>query len=63
MVRPPVEGDESYDLYVKERDSIKSSLLRRAKRMSIALNTMPGITCNSIEGAMYAFPAIQIPGF
>ncbi len=26
-----------------------------------ALNTLPGITCNAAEGALYAFPRIHLP--
>lgn len=61
MVNPPKPGDESYDLYVQERDAILSSMKRRAQVMSRALNGMTGVSCNEIEGAMYAFPTITLP--
>jgi aspartate/methionine/tyrosine aminotransferase len=61
MVNPPKPGDESYDLYVQERDAILSSMKRRAQVMSRALNRMSGVSCNEIEGAMYAFPTITLP--
>jgi hypothetical protein len=61
MVNPPKEGEESYALYVQERDAILSSMKRRAQVMSRALNAMTGVTCNEIEGAMYAFPTITLP--
>lgn len=61
MVNPPKEGDESYEQYVAERGAILSSLGRRAKRLVNILNTLPGVTCNDAEGAMYAFPKIEIP--
>uniref|UniRef100_A0A7S1KMG0 Aminotransferase class I/classII large domain-containing protein n=1 Tax=Percolomonas cosmopolitus TaxID=63605 RepID=A0A7S1KMG0_9EUKA len=61
MVNPPKEGDESYDQYKSERDSILKSLGRRAKRLVSILNSLPGVTCADAEGAMYAFPQIQVP--
>lgn len=61
MVNPPKSGDASYDLYAKERDEILSSMKRRAVVMTQALNSMPGMSCVEIEGAMYAFPTITLP--
>jgi alanine transaminase len=62
MVNPPKEGEESYPKYVEERDTILASLRRRATRMTEALNTLEGVSCTAIEGAMYAFPTIKLPG-
>ena len=61
MVNPPAPGDESYDQYVAERDATLASLRRRATKMTAALNTMEGVSCTSIDGAMYAFPTITLP--
>jgi len=61
MVDPPKEGEESYSLYIKERDEIYDSLKRRAQKLTTFLNTLEGVTCNSAEGAMYAFPQIRLP--
>ncbi|KYQ93252.1 alanine transaminase [Tieghemostelium lacteum] len=61
MVRPPVQGEPSYDLYIQERDSIYNSLKRRAFALNKALNSLEGVTCNPSEGAMYAFPQIRLP--
>ena len=61
LVHPPKQGEESYALFVKERDGILDSLKRRAKILSDGLNKIEGITCNPIHGAMYAFPNITIP--
>lgn len=55
-------GEESYELYITERDNILASLRRRAELLSISLNKLEGISCNSIDGALYAFPTIQLPG-
>lgn len=61
MVNPPKPGDESFEQFVKERDEVYTSLQRRAKLVVNTLNTLPGVTCNSAEGAMYAFPKIDFP--
>eukprot|EP01132_Coremiostelium_polycephalum_P004831 gene4831-6021_t len=61
MVRPPVQGDVSYDLYVQERDGIFESLKRRALLLNKALNSLEGVSCNPSEGAMYSFPQIRLP--
>jgi alanine transaminase len=58
---PPREGDESYPLYKKERDALLSSLKRRAKRLEDLLNQLEGVTCQPVDGALYAFPKISIP--
>ena len=47
-------GDESYELYSKERDGIFTSLGYRAQLLVDGLNALPGISCNPSEGAMYA---------
>jgi len=60
MVNPPKEGDPSYTLYIKERDLIYESLKRRAIKLSAFLNTLEGVTCNTAQGAMYAFPQIRL---
>ena len=59
--RPPKPGEESYELYVTEKTQILRSLQRRADSLSAALNKINGITCNPIDGAMYAFPNITLP--
>jgi len=61
MVRPPREGDESYPLFSEEQNGIFESLKRRASKLVDALNSMDGVSCNACEGAMYAFPKIDLP--
>lgn len=61
MVRPPKPGDESFELFAHERDEIYNSLQRRAKLVVSTLNSLPGVTCNPADGAMYAFPSIEFP--
>jgi aspartate/methionine/tyrosine aminotransferase len=61
VVKGPEEQGESYAQFRKEYDDIFASLKRRAVSLPLALRKVPGITCNDIEGAMYAFPQIRLP--
>jgi len=61
IVKPPAPGQPSYESYRKEYDTLFAGLKRRAKTLPEQLRKVPGITCNDIEGAMYAFPRIRLP--
>jgi glutamate--glyoxylate aminotransferase len=61
MVNPPKPGDPSYELYHKEKTDRLSSLARRAKLLTDALNGLEGVSCQAVEGAMYAFPSVTFP--
>jgi alanine transaminase len=61
IVKPPSSGDESYEQFVQERHKIFSSLKEKADLVSKDLNDIDGIQCNPVNGAMYAFPKINIP--
>mmetsp|Transcript_10717 Transcript_10717/g.23374 ORF Transcript_10717/g.23374 Transcript_10717/m.23374 type:complete len:202 (-) Transcript_10717:9-614(-) len=60
MVRPPLPDEESYELFTKEEASILESLKRRAVSLVKGLNEIDGVTCNPSEGAMYAFPRVEL---
>lgn len=61
MVRPPKAGEPSHAQYVKERDGILNEMKKRAVILAEGLNKVPGVQCNVVAGAMYAFPRINIP--
>ena len=61
LVRPPRPGDPSYATYERERSEIFESLRRRAEIVERGLSRVPGISCNPVAGAMYAFPRITLP--
>jgi alanine transaminase len=61
MVNPPQPGEESYPLYAAETEEIFEALKRRADKLYKKLNELEGVSCQPIEGAMYAFPTITIP--
>lgn len=46
---------------IQERTATLSVLAEKAKLTEQVLNTVEGITCNPVQGAMYSFPCISIP--
>jgi len=58
-VNPPKPGEPSYELYQQEKSQILDSLKRKASSIHQALNDMENITCNYVEGAMYAFAEVK----
>jgi aspartate/methionine/tyrosine aminotransferase len=61
LVRPPRAGDPSFPTFDRERRGILDSLRRRAAMVQDGLRAIPGIACNAVTGAMYAFPRIALP--
>jgi len=61
MVAPPVAGEESYDLYLKERDGILAGLKEKAEILGKGLNEIDGMNCEIPQGAMYAFVKFELP--
>uniref|UniRef100_H2TVB7 alanine transaminase n=1 Tax=Takifugu rubripes TaxID=31033 RepID=H2TVB7_TAKRU len=61
VVNPPQPGEPSYDNFIKERTATLSVLAEKAKLTEQVLNTVEGIRCNPVQGAMYSFPRISIP--
>ncbi|XP_061378371.1 alanine aminotransferase 1-like [Danaus plexippus] len=62
VMRPPTPGSPSFSLFSSERDRLRRALSERAFAAHTAFNSIPGYFCNPIEGAMFAFPRIEIPG-
>ncbi|KAI5632399.1 aminotransferase class I and II domain-containing protein [Phthorimaea operculella] len=61
VVKPPSQGDPSYDLWAKEKEKVLSDLETRSKIIVENFNKMDGFKCNVLQGAMYAFPRIDMP--
>jgi aspartate/methionine/tyrosine aminotransferase len=61
LVRPPRPGGPSHARWVAEKQEILGTLARRARLLEEGLNAVPGIHCNAVAGAMYAFPRITLP--
>jgi len=61
VVNPPKPGDPSYDLWLKEKTEVLASLKERAQLVSKAYNEIDGVSLQEVQGAMYAFPQINLP--
>ncbi|WP_242341062.1 MULTISPECIES: aminotransferase class I/II-fold pyridoxal phosphate-dependent enzyme [Anaeromyxobacter] len=61
LVRPPLPGEPSHGTWTRERGEVLESLRRRAAIVERGLDAIPGISCNRVAGAMYAFPRITLP--
>lgn len=61
VVTPPQKGDESYDLYIAERNGILNDLKTKAEILGWGLNEIEGMTIQVPEGAMYAFVKFELP--
>jgi len=61
LVCPPKPGDPSWALYEKETATTHNNLRSRSLYMAERFNSLPGMSCQPAEGAMYLFPRIDIP--
>ncbi|CAD7950420.1 unnamed protein product [Amoebophrya sp. A120] len=61
VLNPPNPSDPSFELFDKEKSTTMSQLKRKAKIVHERLNQMQGMNCMPIEGAMYAFPKVDLP--
>jgi aspartate/methionine/tyrosine aminotransferase len=61
MVAPPQAGEPSHALWSRERDAILGSLREKAEILGRAIRGIPGMHCDTPEGAMYAFVRFELP--
>jgi alanine transaminase len=61
FVNPPLKGEPSYESFCAERDDVLKDLKFKAQLVSDSLNSLKGMSCNPVQGAMYAFPRIELP--
>lgn len=61
VVNPPKESEPSYEQWRMEKMNILESLKERAKLVSDSFNSFDGISCNTVQGALYAFPQLHLP--
>lgn len=60
MVTPPVEGSESYPLFVREKEKVLKDLEAKANMIKDAFTQMEGVECFGKVGAMYLFPRLKV---
>jgi aspartate/methionine/tyrosine aminotransferase len=61
MVNPPQTGDESYELYQKEKDGILNELKFKSNLLGVELNKIEGMSTEVPQGAMYAYVKFELP--
>jgi aspartate/methionine/tyrosine aminotransferase len=61
LVAPPRLGSASFERYDREKREILEALRKKAAIVGKGLDAVPGIRCNEVTGAMYAFPRIELP--
>jgi len=61
VVNPPMPGEPSYEQYMNEKKAVLNSLAQRAKMVAETFNSIEGVSCNEVQGAMYAFPKLDLP--
>ena len=58
VVNPPRPDEPSHELFMNEKAAVLKSLAERASMIATSFNAIPGIKCNNVQGAMYAFPEV-----
>lgn len=58
VVNPPRPGEPSFESFEEEKMGVLKSLAERAKLVADTFNSIPGMSCNPVQGAMYAFPQV-----
>lgn len=61
LVDPPRKGDESYELWKCETESLLGELEKKARNAHGLFQGLDGIVCNEIFGSLFLFPRIEIP--
>lgn len=64
MVTPPSKeegcSDQTIENHFAEKEELFTSLKKRAEMTSDIVNSVRGVSCQPVEGAMYAFPKINL---
>jgi aspartate/methionine/tyrosine aminotransferase len=60
MVTPPVDGSESYPLFIREKEKVLKDLEAKATMIKDAFTRMEGVECFGKVGAMYLFPRLNL---
>ncbi|XP_062849685.1 alanine aminotransferase 2-like [Trichomycterus rosablanca] len=60
MVDPPRPTQPSYPLYIQEVQSIHRTIMNNIQTTMEVLNALPGISCQPVNGGMFAFPRLHL---
>jgi len=47
--------------FLQEKNFVLGQLKEKAEMVTKTFNSIEGVSCNVVQGAMYAFPNIQLP--
>ncbi|CBQ68350.1 probable alt1-alanine aminotransferase [Sporisorium reilianum SRZ2] len=61
LVKPPVAGEPSYELYKHETEGIHATLQSRSDSMAHKFAQLPGVEVEPAQGALYLFPRVTLP--
>ncbi|KAL3276686.1 hypothetical protein HHI36_012056 [Cryptolaemus montrouzieri] len=61
LVNPPKPGEPSYEQFQHERKSIVGAFKMSAAIAEESFNSLDGIFCNPIEGAIFSYPQLRLP--
>ncbi|KAK9869462.1 hypothetical protein WA026_003217 [Henosepilachna vigintioctopunctata] len=61
VCNPPEKGEPSYDQFILEKSKILNTFKEKARLVKETFDSIEGISCNPVQGAMYAFPQIHFP--
>ncbi|KAI5632404.1 aminotransferase class I and II domain-containing protein [Phthorimaea operculella] len=61
ILRPPEPGEPSYEQFTREKSHIQQVLCERTALVFNAFNSIPGFSCNRLDGTMCAFPRVEMP--
>uniref|UniRef100_A0A914BUL4 alanine transaminase n=1 Tax=Acrobeloides nanus TaxID=290746 RepID=A0A914BUL4_9BILA len=61
LLNPPKPGDESYETWNNEKQTIIKYLREKSLIFHENINSIPGLECNPIQSSMYYFTKIDMP--
>jgi alanine transaminase len=61
VVNPPQPNEESYNQFIEEKTKVLNELKNKAKLVADTFNAIDGVSCQTVQGAMYAFPQVKLP--
>lgn len=61
MMNPPRPGDPSYPLYNQQTQDIKNMVIQNVKTAHEVVNSLPGLSCQPVEGGAFVFPRVFLP--
>ncbi|PAA90603.1 hypothetical protein BOX15_Mlig014945g2, partial [Macrostomum lignano] len=61
IMNPPKPDEPSFAEHEREKSQVLGDLKLKAQMATETFNSIPGMRCNPVQGAMYAFPSIELP--